>query len=159
MYFALIKTLHVLAAVLFLGTGIGSVYYKLRAHRSGDLAAIAFCDREVVRADWWFTVPAGLTLPATGYLLVGVYHLPWTTPWIVVGLVGYTLAGLTWLPAAFLQIHMRTLSRAAVHASAALPPAYHRALRAWMLLGIPSFVAAMTVVWAMVAKGAMLGAP
>ncbi|MCZ7681256.1 MAG: DUF2269 domain-containing protein [Sandaracinaceae bacterium] len=149
-----LKAIHVFASMLFLGLGIGSVFYKLRAYRSGDPAALAFCDREIVLADWLFTVPSGVLLPATGLWMAHLYRLPLTTPWILVGVGGWALAGLTWLPAAFLQIRMRGMSARALERGEPLPPAYRSAHRAWMTLGLPSFTAAMFVLWAMIAKAA-----
>lgn len=151
-----LKTLHVLGAVLFLGTGAGSAYYKLRAAASKDLAVIAWCDAEVVRADWLFTVPAGVTMPVTGLWLVHLYRLPLETPWVWQGLAGYVIAGLTWLPAAYLQIRMRAVSAAALREGRPLPPEWQRMQRTWALLGLPSFAATMAVVWMMVSKQAVL---
>jgi uncharacterized membrane protein len=150
-----VKAVHLMAAMFFLGFGMGSVFYKIRAYQSRDVRVIAFCDREIVRADWLFTVPSGVVLPLSGAYLVHLYHMPWMTPWVLIGLGGWAVAGLSWLPAAFLQIRMRRLALEA-HASGekVLPVAYHRAHRTWMLLGMPSFTAAMVVLWAMIAKAA-----
>lgn len=149
-----LKLVHIFASMFFLGFGMGSVFYKMRAYRTGDLGVLAFCDREIVRADWFFTVPSGILLPVTGVALVHLYRLPWTTPWVLIGLGGWALAGLTWLPAAFLQVRMRELVLKAHAEGAPLPDAYHRAHRTWMILGVPSFSAAMVVLWAMIAKAA-----
>jgi uncharacterized membrane protein len=156
MLLLIVKLAHVLGAVLFLGTGAGSAYYKLRAFRSSDVRVVAWCDAEIVRADWWFTVPSGVLMPTTGAALVHLYAFPWSSPWILVGLIGYAIAGLTWLPAASLQIRMRRLSAQALADGTALPPAYASDQRRWMLLGIPSFTATLVVVWAMIAKWAFL---
>ncbi|MBX7196833.1 MAG: DUF2269 domain-containing protein [Sandaracinaceae bacterium] len=149
---AVLKLVHVLAAMLFFGAGIGSVYYKVRSYQGGVIAVMAFCDREIVRADWLFTVPSGVILPLTGLGLVHVYHLPLTTPWILTGLAGWAIAGITWLPAAFLQIRMRRLSEEAQASGGTLGPDYHRAQRTWLLLGFPSFCAALLTIWVMVSK-------
>ncbi len=152
MLLLVLKSIHVLAVVLFLGTGLGSAWYKLRAARSREVAVIAWCDAEVVFADWVFTVPSGVVVPGTGLLLVYLYHLPLLTPWVWQGLLGYTIAGLTWLPAAFLQIRMRRLSAEAKQNGGELPPRWHAMQRTWALLGVPSFAATMAVVWMMVSK-------
>lgn len=154
MLFLFVKAAHLMASMLFLGFGLGSVFYKIRAYQSRDVGVIAFCDREIVRADWCFTVPSGIALPLSGAAMVHLYGLPWTTPWILVGLSGWAIAGLTWLPAAFLQIRMRSLATQAHREGTSLPDTYRRAHRAWMTLGVPSFTAAMVVLWAMIAKTA-----
>lgn len=152
MTYLVLKTVHVLGAVVFLGTGLGSAWFKLRAGRSGDLAVIAWTDREVVRADWIFTVPAGLTMPLTGLWMAWLLGLPWSTPWVAFGIGGYALAGLCWLPAAALQLRMRALSSQALSAGQPLPPAWHDAQRIWLVLGFPSFLAAVATVAVMVLK-------
>jgi uncharacterized membrane protein len=151
----LVKTLHILAATVFLGTGMGTAYLKARADRSGELAVVAWAQREIVLADWIFTIPSALALPLTGAWMVEHYQLPWSTRWIVVGAVGYVAAGILWLPACFLQIRMRRLAAEALAQGTPLPPAFHRANRAWLLLGGPAFLAAATSITAMVGKWAL----
>lgn len=148
----LLKLVHVLAAILFLGTGLGSACYKLRADRSGDVRVVAWCQRNIVLADWLFTVPSGIALPLTGIWLAHIYRFPLTTPWILTGIVGYCVAGIAWLPAAWLQILMRRLADAAVERDEPLPPLFMRYHRIWLGLGFPSFTAAIVALAAMVTK-------
>lgn len=152
MLYLVIKTLHVLSAMVFLGTGFGSAWYKLRAGITRDVAAAAWIDAEVVRADWIFTIPAGLLLPATGLGMALGYGMPLSTPWIFQALLGYSVAGLTWLPAAALQLRMRRLSAEALRAGTPLPERWHRDQRIWAALGLPAFGASALVVWVMVSK-------
>lgn len=157
MTFVLVKTVHVLGAVLFLGTGLGSAWTKFRADRSGEPVVVAWAQREVVRNDWLFTVPSGIVMPVTGLWLASLYGLPWTTGWVMLGIGCWALAGVCWVPAAYLQIRMRTLAEQALADQAPLPDAFHRANLVWTLLGVPAFVAAMVAVWVMIAKPAVLG--
>jgi len=150
--FLLVKTLHVLAAVLFMGFGLASFFYKALAFRTRNAEIVRWCDRQIVLADWIFTVPSGLALPATGAFLAWGYGLPWKTGWVLMGIAGYAIAGLTWLPAARLQLVMRRLSERAVATRQPLPPEYGSALRAWRLLGVPSFLGTMVALWAMISK-------
>ncbi len=152
MLFFAVKALHILGATAFLGTGAGSAWFKVRAWRSGDVHVVAWTDAEVVQADWVFTVPSGLLMPATGFWLAWLQGLPWDTPWLVAGLTGYAVAGLTWLPAAWLQVKMKRLSAAARDAKAPLPRAWHDAQVGWLILGLPSFSMTMLTLWLMVAK-------
>lgn len=147
-----LKALHVLAACLFFGAGLASAWYKLRASRAPSVAVVAWMDREVVLADWLFTIPSGLLLPITGFAMVHGYGLPLSTPWVLYALVGFTLAGLTWLPAAALQLQMRQLSAEALAAGTPLPADWFVAQRRWALLGLPSFLAAVSTLWVMVTK-------
>ena len=159
MLILVLKTIHVLGAVLFLGTGLGSAYYKFRAGASKDARVVAWCDAEVVRADWIFTVPAGLIMPVSGLWLVVIYRLPLQTPWVWQGLLGYAIAGITWLPAAYLQIRMRTLSKLAAAEERALPAEWYPMQRTWALLGLPSLTVTTAALWTMVTKQAALRPP
>jgi uncharacterized membrane protein len=147
-----LKLLHVLGSTLFLGTGLGSAYYKMRAFASRDVRVIAWMDAEVVRADWLFTVPAGLLMPLTGFWMLHIYAIPWSRGWPAWGLLGYVVAGLTWLPAAWLQVKMKRLSAQACDLQQPLPASYAALQRAWALLGLPSFSATLFVFWVMVGK-------
>src|SRR5258705_6295706 len=69
LYF-LLKYLHVLGAIVILGTGSGIAFFMLMAHRSGDAAFIARTAATVVFADMVFTLTAVLLQPVTGGLLM-----------------------------------------------------------------------------------------
>src|SRR5215475_699154 len=62
----LVKYLHVLGAVVILGTGSGIAFFMLMAHRSGDAAFIAKTASVVVIADMLFTATAVIAQPVTG---------------------------------------------------------------------------------------------
>ena len=69
LYF-LVKYLHVLGAIVILGTGTGIAFFMLMAHRSRDAAFIARTAAIVVIADMLFTLTAVLLQPVTGGLLM-----------------------------------------------------------------------------------------
>jgi len=145
-----LKAIHILAAMLFFGTGLGSVFYKMRADMSGDIKVIAWCQRAIVLADWLFTVPSAVVLPVTGIWMALARDIPITEGWVLWGIIGYVIAGLTWLPAAFLQIAMRNRAQEALDTGEPLSPDFHKYRKIWLGLGVPSFFAAMTVIYVMV---------
>lgn len=147
-----VKLLHVLSATLFFGGGLLIAWHKLRADRTGDPKIVAWAQREIVRADAVFTIPAGLLLPVTGAWLAWQYSLPWTSGFVAWGIGCYAVTGLLWLPAAFLQVRMRRLADEAAATNGPLPAAFHRANRWWVALGVPAFALAVFTVWIMVAK-------
>ena len=69
LYF-LVKYLHVLGAIVILGTGTGIAFFMLMAHRSGDAAFIARTAAMVVIADMLFTLTAVMLQPVTGGVLM-----------------------------------------------------------------------------------------
>jgi uncharacterized membrane protein len=66
----LVKYLHVLGAIVILGTGTGIAFFMLMAHRSGEAGFIARTAGVVVIADMLFTLSAVLLQPVTGGLLM-----------------------------------------------------------------------------------------
>ena len=150
----LVKTLHVVGALLFLGAGLMTAWYKFRADRSGDVRQVAWMQTEIVRADWIFTMPSAFILPITGIWLVELYNLPWDTGWVLWGIGLFIFAGIMWLPAVWLQIQMKKLALRAVEEKTELPALFHRYNRIWLALGFPAFIAAAYSVWIMVSKSA-----
>lgn len=153
----LVKALHVLSATIFFGAGLMSAFWKFRGDASGDPQVVAWAQRQVVLADWIFTVPSGLVSPATGVYLVSVYGLPWTTPWVLASIGGYLAAMVLWLPAAWIQLELRRITRACLADGAPLPPRFQRLNRAWLAQGVPAFGVSVFIIYAMVAKPALWG--
>jgi uncharacterized membrane protein len=60
----LVKYLHVIGAIVILGTGAGIAFFMLTAHRSGDAAFIARTAATVVIADMLFTLAAVILQPS-----------------------------------------------------------------------------------------------
>jgi uncharacterized membrane protein len=151
LYFA-IKYLHVIGAIVILGTGSGIAFFMLMAHRSGDAAFIARTAGTVVIADMLFTLTAVLLQPVTGGLLMMLSSTALTEFWISASLGLYALAGLFWVPVIFMQIEMRDLARTAAADRTALPPRYFALFRRWFLFGIPGFGSVMAILWLMITK-------
>lgn len=155
--YLLVKTLHILSSVLLVGTGFGSAFYLFFTNRTRSVRAIAEVSRLVVRADWWFTTPAVVFQPLSGLWLAHHAGWPWQTPWIVVSVVLYLIAGACWLPVVWLQIRMHRMAMAcATQGYGELPEAYWRDARSWEWLGYPAFIAMVVVYFLMVTKPALL---
>ena len=153
--YLLIKTVHVISSVLLVGTGFGSAFYLFFANRSGSLQAQAVVCRLVRRADLWFTTPAVIVQPLSGFWMAHMAGWPLGTPWLVAGFALYLVAGACWLPVLWLQLRMSALADAALAAGTPLPEAYWRHARLWEVLGCPAFVAMLAVFYLMVAKPAL----
>ena len=70
MYLAM-KTLHVLAAVLFLGNIITGLFWKAHGDRTGDPRIIAHTLDGIIRSDRWFTIPSVLLILVSGFGAAG----------------------------------------------------------------------------------------
>jgi len=152
MDYLLVKYLHILSATLLFGTGLGSVFYKWRADKSRDLAAIAVTNKNVVLADWLFTTPTVIIQPVTGLLLVYKQGYALTEPWLLTSVVLFIIAGMCWLPVVVLQIKMRDLAQAALLSRNALPELYARLYKIWFWLGVPAFLCVIAVYALMVTR-------
>ncbi|KJC41856.1 membrane protein [Bradyrhizobium sp. LTSP849] len=151
LYF-LVKYLHVLGAIVILGTGTGIAFFMLMAHRTHDAAFIARTASVVVIADAIFTLSAVILQPVTGGLLMMLSATDITERWLLASLVLYAIAGLFWIPVVFMQIEMRNLARKAAEQRVALPERYFVLYRRWFAFGFPGFGATMLILWLMIAK-------
>ncbi|MCK1736500.1 DUF2269 domain-containing protein [Bradyrhizobium sp. 138] len=151
LYF-LIKYLHVLGAIVILGTGTGIAFFMLMAHRTGDVAFIARTASVVVIADAIFTLSAVILQPVSGGLLMLFSATPITEHWLLTSLALYVVAGLFWVPVVFMQIEMRDLAHKATGQRGVLPERYFVLFRRWFAFGFPGFGATMLILWLMIAK-------
>jgi uncharacterized membrane protein len=151
LYFV-VKYLHVLGAIVILGTGSGIAFFMLMAHLSRDAAFIARTASVVVLADMIFTLSAVIAQPVTGGVLMMLSSTAVTEGWLATSLALYALAGLFWVPVIFMQVEMRNLARGAAEKSQPLPPRYLLLFRRWCLFGIPGFGSVMLILYLMIAK-------
>jgi uncharacterized membrane protein len=151
LYF-LIKYLHVLGAIVILGTGTGIAFFMLMAHRSRDSQFIARTAAIVVIADLLFTASAVALQPVTGAILMVLSATGLSERWLAASLGLYVVAGLFWIPVIFMQVEMRNLARTAAMQQAPLPPRYYMLFRRWFAFGIPGFGSVMIILWLMIAK-------
>ena len=151
LYF-LVKYLHVLGAIVILGTGTGIAFFMLMAHRTDNAEFIARTASVVVIAGAIFTLSAVVLQPVTGGLLMMLSATSITERWILASLALYVVAGLFWIPVVFMQIEMRDLARKAAEQRVALPERYFVLFRRWFAFGFPGFGATMAILWLMIAK-------
>ena len=151
LYF-LAKYLHLLGAIVILGTGSGIAFFMLMAHRSGDAAFIARTAATVVIADMLFTLSAVILQPISGGVLMMLSSTAPGEHWLLASLGLYAVAGLFWIPVIFMQKEMRDLARVAAAERQDLPPRYFALFRRWVWFGFPGFGSVMIILWLMIAK-------
>lgn len=155
MGYFILKFLHLIGAVVLIGTGAGIAFFMVMAHRTGNATKIAGVARIVVTADFLFTATAVIAQPITGLLLAQHVGYPLTQGWIVLSIGLYLVIGAFWLPVVYMQMRMRDLAEAAEAAGAPLPPAYHRLFWTWFAFGFPAFGAILGILWLMIVKPAI----
>jgi uncharacterized membrane protein len=147
-----VKFIHVLSSVALVGTGFGTAFYLFFANRSGSVAAQAVVSHWVVKADTWFTTPAVIVQPLSGFYMVYLAGFPLTTPWLMWAIGLYLLAGACWLPVVWLQLKLRDMAHIAHSQGTSLPALYSQYARLWEILGYPAFLAMVGVFYLMVVK-------
>jgi uncharacterized membrane protein len=152
MLYDMVKTVHILSAAVLFGTGLGTAWFMWRADRTGEAVTIAATARNVVIADWLFTLPAVIVQPVSGIWLVVMAEYSPTETWLMWTYGLYLAAGACWLPVVWLQIRMRDVAAAAAADGRPLPALYRRHARTWGALGWPAFTAVILIVYLMVAK-------
>jgi uncharacterized membrane protein len=147
-----LRALHILGAIVLLGTGAGIAFFMVMAHRTGDAKIIAHVASTVVIADWIFTATAAIAQPVTGAVLALVRGWDLSSGWILTSLALYVVTGLFWLPVIWVQHRMRNLARDAAQSGGPLPALYFRLYRIWFACGFPAFLAVLSILWLMIRK-------
>lgn len=152
MAYLVLKYLHLLGAIVLIGTGAGIAFFMVMAHSTGHVSKIAGVARIVVIADFVFTASAVIAQPVTGVLLAREAGYDLTEGWIVLSIILYIVIGIFWLPVVVMQMKMRDLAEAAERAGASLPPQYRVLFWTWFVFGFPAFGAILAILWLMIAR-------
>ncbi len=147
--YLLFKWLHVVSAMILIGTGSGIAFFQWFTYRQGNVAAIAVVTRLVVRADILFTASAAIVLLVSGFMLVQFLSVAWTSTWALLTLTLYTLAGACWLPVVVIQLRLARLAAQADKEGKLLPKKFHDEMRIWFWLGLLAFLCVLVVFWLM----------
>lgn len=155
MAYLLLKSLHVLGVVLFLGNVITAVFWKRHADRSGDLAVRAQVLAGIIASDRLFTLPTVGVIIVTGIANALLVHLPiFGTPWIAWGLGLFLLAGLVFSMRVG-PLQKKLLSNVEAGRSGDWDrAAYEKLSREWLAWGWVATGAPLIVVFLMVFKPA-----
>ena len=150
-YFVL-KYLHIISAMLMVGTGFGSALYVFFSNRFGNLASQYFTNRMVVFCDWTITTPAVIIQPITGLMLGERMGMSLTSDWFINVYILYFTIGIAWLPVVWLQIQMKKMTDRAYLNNEPLDLRYKRYQYYWEGLGYIGFTGSVLIFYIMVTK-------
>lgn len=152
--YLVMKLLHVLAAVAFLGNIALGVFWHRLAMRTRDPRILGFTIDGVIQSDRWFTVPGVVLLVATGIAAAILAGLPLLrTHWILGGIVLLSFSGV--LFSAFLaplQRQMRAAARAGEASGTFDFDTYHALTKRWEFWGAWALFAPLAALVLMVLK-------
>ncbi|KZN65909.1 hypothetical protein N473_10095 [Pseudoalteromonas luteoviolacea CPMOR-1] len=145
------KFIHILAAIVVMGTGAGIAFFMFMANRSNNPQAIYITTRHVVLGDWFFTTPAVIIQIVSGLYLMHLLGYSFQSPWFLTVAGLFTFIGLCWLPVLKIQYRLRALA-AIDQEQGEVSVEFKHLMRRWTLLGIPAFAAILILLALMVFK-------
>ena len=93
--YLILKSVHILAVIVFLGNIITGLFWKAHADRTRDRRIIAHTMQGIIRSDRWFTIPGVLLITAAGVYAAIEARIPIVrTGWILWSIVAFTLSGI-----------------------------------------------------------------
>jgi uncharacterized membrane protein len=146
-----LKLLHILSAVIVMGTGTGIAFFMFMASRTNNPQAIYITAKHVILGDWIFTAPAVFTQIVTGIMLMSILGFSFTSTWFYAVLGLFALIGVCWIPVLKIQYRLRHLAKLCRDDNT-VSQEFKALMRTWTLLGIPAFIAMLGVFWLMVFK-------
>jgi uncharacterized membrane protein len=112
MYYLILKLLHLVAVIVFLGNVLTGLFWHAHAARTRDPRLLAHTMDGIIRSDRLFTLPGVIGIVAAGMLLAMHGQFPLLrTGWIFWTLVLFTISGVVFaLRVAPLQRQLRTFA-------------------------------------------------
>jgi uncharacterized membrane protein len=155
MLYLILKSLHVISVVLFLGNIITGVFWKVHADITGDLRARTQALDGIVKSDRVFTVPGVFAIIITGVWMAMHAHLPLLgTRWILWSLILFGISGICFGGfVAPLQKKLLANARAGL-AGSWNEAEYKKLSGAWTLWGTIATLTPLVAVFLMVMKPA-----
>jgi uncharacterized membrane protein len=152
--YLLLKTLHLLGVILFLGNIIVTGWWKAMADRTRDPKIIGFAQHQVTMTDIVYTLGGIIILAAAGAGSAAYGGFTATTPWIEWGNAFFAGSGIVWV---LILLPLQTkLGRTAKSFAqgGAIPADYWRLERWWVIFGLIATLLPLGAVVVMVFKPA-----
>jgi len=152
--FLLIKLLHIIAVIAFVGNITTGIFWHAHAARTRDPKLIAYTMGGIIRSDRLFTIPGVIVIIVTGIAAAIYGNFPiLRTGWILWTLILFIVSGLIFMiRVAPLQRQLRALAEAAAQ-SGTLDYARYRALAVrWEVWGTAALLTPLAGLALMVLK-------
>jgi uncharacterized membrane protein len=144
--------LHVLGAVLFLGNIVTAAFWKAMADRTDNPEVIRYAAKNVMLADWVFTLPGLVLIIVSGSLMAASGGLLSGWNWLTLSLLLFAVTGVIWL-AVLLPLQRKMIRLSAANAAAgSVNDAYRRASRHWNTIGLIATLLPVVILYLMIGK-------
>lgn len=151
--YLLLKSLHILGAVIFLGNIIVTGWWKTMADRTRDPKIVAFAQRQVTLTDFVFTGGGVTLLLTTGIGNATIHNMNyWNIRWLSWGFWLFISSGVIWLVILIpVQIKQGRIARTFA-TGGSIPECYWKLSRIWAIFGILATVLPLANLYWMVFK-------
>jgi uncharacterized membrane protein len=152
--YVILKVVHVMAVVVFLGNIIVGMFWKLIADGTKNASIMRHTIAGIIRSDRIFTIPAVIVLLLAGIATAIVGHIPFlSTGWLLWSIILFIISGLAFGRVARLQAQLlKVLQRGGDSFDRQL---YEGLSRRWDLWGILATVTPLAALVLMIAKPAL----
>jgi uncharacterized membrane protein len=152
-----LKTLHILAVVMFVGNITTGVFWHKHAERAGDPKLLAHTMDGIIKSDRLFTMPGVIVILVTGILAAVQGGFPiLRTGWVLWTIVLFAISGFVFMARlAPLQRRMRALALAGAAGGSFDVAAYRRMAVQWDFWGAVATLAPLIGIGLMVLKPAL----
>lgn len=155
--YLLIKLVHIVAVIAFLGNITTGLFWHRHAARTRDPRILAHTMDGIIRSDRLFTIPGVVVIIAAGFAaaIYGGYPIL-RTGWILWTLILFTVSGLIFMiRVAPIQRQLRALAEAGVQSGSFDYARYHALAVRWEIWGGLSLAAPIAGLVLMVLKPAL----
>lgn len=147
-----LKTIHLIGVILFIGNIIVTALWKMMADRTRDVAVIRFATRLVNLTDIVFTAGGIAILLSAGHAMAPSYGGVVATSWILWSYTLLSVTGLVWvcilLPVQITQARLlKTLGP-----QEGIPARYWKLSSLWAVAGSVATILPLPAIYLMVAK-------
>lgn len=147
-------TLHIVGVLLMVGNIITAAFWKIRADLTMNPSIIHQAAKNVMIADYSFTLPGLILIIISGAVMAGHSGVSLSgLNWLTLSLLLFAISGFIWLAILLpLQLRMIRFSADSVQAGA-ISAAYRRASRQWAFYGVTATFLPLVILYLMVMKG------
>jgi uncharacterized membrane protein len=149
--YLILKSIHILGVIIFLGNIIVTGWWKVMANRTKNPIIIAFAQRQVILTDYIFTT-GGVILILIGGLGNAMNMAFFELRWLLWGYGLFALSGLIWLLVLIpIQIKQAQMAKQ-FSETEVIPDSYWRLEKMWRIFGALAIILPLITIYWMVFK-------